>query len=227
MYVILKTGTGAGQIRKISDYVGSTKVATVSVVWGTNPDATSTFEVIAGTDVLAGSTVAFNSSLTQTAVDVVTTIGNVVTYPDFTAESSSAELFVVAPKATGSAINGLRLFGVGVGGLTVTIENGGRPTTAGVDAIGGITWQGIPADGAIAKENTAAQGTIASTGTANWIRFCFDPADDGLSASTTYKRLDVSYGVSGADINGSTTSLVAGAPFILGTFPLSVLKTTA
>lgn len=35
-----------GQARRITDYVGSTKVATVEAAWGTNPDVTSTFEVL-------------------------------------------------------------------------------------------------------------------------------------------------------------------------------------
>ena len=38
-------GTGSGQKRVISDYVGSSKVATVSVAWTTQPDSTSTFAV--------------------------------------------------------------------------------------------------------------------------------------------------------------------------------------
>ena len=38
-------GTGSGQKRVISDYVGSSKVATVSVAWDTQPDATSTFKI--------------------------------------------------------------------------------------------------------------------------------------------------------------------------------------
>lgn len=38
-------GTGSGQQRVISDYVGATKVATVSEAWDTQPDNTSTFTV--------------------------------------------------------------------------------------------------------------------------------------------------------------------------------------
>lgn len=38
-------GTGSGQFKTISDYVGSTKVATVDSAWSTNPDATTTYEV--------------------------------------------------------------------------------------------------------------------------------------------------------------------------------------
>jgi hypothetical protein len=43
--VTITGGTGSGQVRIISDYVGSTKVATVSTAWSTTPDNTSTFTV--------------------------------------------------------------------------------------------------------------------------------------------------------------------------------------
>lgn len=49
-------GTGVGQTRMISDYVGSTRVATVSSAWGTNPDNTSEYEVF-GFQLVATSTV--------------------------------------------------------------------------------------------------------------------------------------------------------------------------
>ena len=42
-YVKVIGGTGSGQVRQISDYVGSTKVATVSSAWTTNPDSTSEY----------------------------------------------------------------------------------------------------------------------------------------------------------------------------------------
>lgn len=45
MKVRLDGGTGDGQIRTITDYVGSTKVATVDSNWSVNPDATSTYDV--------------------------------------------------------------------------------------------------------------------------------------------------------------------------------------
>lgn len=46
-YVILITGgTGAGQSRLISDYVGSTEVATIVGSWTTPPDNTSTYRII-------------------------------------------------------------------------------------------------------------------------------------------------------------------------------------
>ena len=45
MYVTITSGTGAGQIRIIEDYVGSTKVATVTPSWTTAPNGTSNYEV--------------------------------------------------------------------------------------------------------------------------------------------------------------------------------------
>lgn len=41
--IALTGGTGAGQSKIITGYVGSTKVATVNSAWATNPDATSIF----------------------------------------------------------------------------------------------------------------------------------------------------------------------------------------
>lgn len=46
MAVAITGGTGVGQVRKITDYVGSTKVATVGTAWETNPDSTSVYMVL-------------------------------------------------------------------------------------------------------------------------------------------------------------------------------------
>lgn len=43
--ITITSGTGSGQVRTISDYVGSTKVATVSASWDTNPDNTSVYRI--------------------------------------------------------------------------------------------------------------------------------------------------------------------------------------
>jgi hypothetical protein len=48
MVVRLNGGTGSGQIRRIVDYVGSTKTAYVAWDWDTTPDATSEFVVSEG-----------------------------------------------------------------------------------------------------------------------------------------------------------------------------------
>ena len=45
MYVTITSGTGAGQIRIIEDYVGSTKVATVTPAWTTAPTSASNYAI--------------------------------------------------------------------------------------------------------------------------------------------------------------------------------------
>lgn len=57
-------GTGAGQERLITGYVGSTKVATVDRNWATNPDNTSVFELKATNPVIVDQVVLKDGSLT-------------------------------------------------------------------------------------------------------------------------------------------------------------------
>ena len=45
MYVTITSGTGAGQVRIIQDYVGSTKVATVDVAFTTAPTSASNYQI--------------------------------------------------------------------------------------------------------------------------------------------------------------------------------------
>lgn len=45
LQVSIQSGTGAGQSRTITAYVGATKVATVDANWATNPDNTSVYQV--------------------------------------------------------------------------------------------------------------------------------------------------------------------------------------
>jgi hypothetical protein len=47
--VLTTGGTGAGQFRIITDYVGATKVATVDLAWITTPDSTTTFALFPST----------------------------------------------------------------------------------------------------------------------------------------------------------------------------------
>lgn len=55
MAITIVSGQGAGQTRYISDYVGSTRVATVGSAWGTTPNNTSVFRIY-GQQVTSGNT---------------------------------------------------------------------------------------------------------------------------------------------------------------------------
>lgn len=46
--IVTVSGTGAGQSNLITDYVGSTKVATVATAWATNPSSDTVFEILPG-----------------------------------------------------------------------------------------------------------------------------------------------------------------------------------
>jgi hypothetical protein len=79
--VYLTGGTGAGQVRLVSDYTGSSKVANVTPNWATNPDATSTFALLPSGRVdlalwLGGAPSALAGGLVQT---VATLAANSVT----------------------------------------------------------------------------------------------------------------------------------------------------
>ena len=64
MWVTLTSGTGAGQERYISDYVGSTKVATVFPAWDTQPTSSTGYKVEA-----------FAASAVGNYIQVVNTFG--------------------------------------------------------------------------------------------------------------------------------------------------------
>lgn len=45
-YILTTGGTGSGQLRKITDYIGDTRVCTVDTAWTVTPDATTTYEIL-------------------------------------------------------------------------------------------------------------------------------------------------------------------------------------
>lgn len=70
-------GTGAGQGRIITDYNGSTKVATVDEAWVVNPDSTSDYEIMGGKAELARTTHEGATIATVTDVTNAVTVGTV------------------------------------------------------------------------------------------------------------------------------------------------------
>lgn len=70
LYVYITGGTGAGQVRKITDYVKSTKVATVTPSWTTTPTSSSTYKILEYT-VLQANTVVTNSFYTYIEFSII------------------------------------------------------------------------------------------------------------------------------------------------------------
>jgi hypothetical protein len=112
--VFITGGTGAGQQRIISGYVGSTKVATVSVAWSVNPDATSVYQV--------GDAGVFSAS--SSVMDIDATVGSLdqhatlLTSLTIDNSYSGAHGSATAPLQIGAAtvtIGGVTGFGQGAG----------------------------------------------------------------------------------------------------------------
>ena len=74
MTVYISSGTGSGQIKTITDYVGSTKVATVSA-WTTTPNATSVYEVMPAVSIVDADP---EGSGTGAAARCTTVVGGVI-----------------------------------------------------------------------------------------------------------------------------------------------------
>ena len=74
MTVYISSGTGSGQLKTITDYVGSTKVATVSA-WTTTPNATSVYEVMPAVSIVDADP---EGSGTGAAARCTTVVGGVI-----------------------------------------------------------------------------------------------------------------------------------------------------
>jgi len=92
-WVHVTSGTGAGQTRLITGYVGLTKVATVDTNWKINPDATSVYQILTGATVpvspVAG--VALTSDVTAATATLAA---------DITASTSTLAADITASTAT-------------------------------------------------------------------------------------------------------------------------------
>ena len=73
LIVLIDGGTGAGQARMITDYVGSTRVATLDRAWVTTPDNTSTYRVHHWSDNWAAETRTLTTPGATDADDTTTT----------------------------------------------------------------------------------------------------------------------------------------------------------
>lgn len=242
MFVYGVSGTGKGNIAQITDYVGSTKVATVSALNGTtftSPGADTAYSVICGVEIL-GTPVSYTTDAATTADLVVAQINHTTSIPDLIAYAVSAgEYRIKAPNGVGTAFNGLRIYSCVAGSLTNTIaslEVNVGVFVKGVKQIGGITWSGTAAAGQIPLVGTwstgtgttyGAAGSSCKAGTMTSYRIVVDPADDGSSTSTTYPRIDGNIGtLSTNDLQVSSTVRANGDPMTIGTYPLGFKATT-
>jgi len=157
---------------------------------------------------LLESAVSFNSSLSQTASDVVDAINSYETYPDYRAILSGANIIIEAQPSTGTGPNG---YVVSSTCTTIGSTDTNMGTTrAGVNGANGLKFA-QPSSGAIAPSGTWS-GTAVATGTAGWARFEGSEADDDSddSSNNYFIRLDGAVATSGSEVNLVSTSVSSG-----------------
>ncbi len=98
--IYIASGTGAGQIRTISGYVGATRIATLSANWTTNPDATSVY-LVSPRVVSVGNGTLFSaySTVNAGAIASIVIINKGINY-------SQIALTIVGQTGTGAVIYG-------------------------------------------------------------------------------------------------------------------------
>lgn len=143
-------GTGAGQTNLISDYVGSTKVATVLKTWAVNPDNTSVFAILEASNVNQASIQADTDSLqTSMATVLAQTLPTETTFHVLAAGTAGA----------GVTANGSTL------GLSLSHALDAILTVAGVFDGATITGQVLDAGGNWRSLSGGASAALTAAGT--------------------------------------------------------------
>jgi hypothetical protein len=165
-----------------------------------------------------GAAVPFNTSLTQTATDVAAQINRYHSYAEYIATSSGAVVSITALPGTGTTPNGFV-----VASTVTTITKTDANLAGGVAAVNGLQF-GAPSGGAIAKLSTQTwSGVNAGTGTAGWYRRYGSVADAGAAdANLVFYREDGAISTAGAELNMSSTALVALATTTLSGSTLTI-----
>ena len=78
MYIMITGGSGSGEVRKITDYDGTTKVATIDTAFNTDVDNTSTYIIYNVTEVTGSNLICIGAGAGPSAVDATNeiTLGN-------------------------------------------------------------------------------------------------------------------------------------------------------
>lgn len=172
-------------------------------------------------NIIPDGSVAFNTSLTQTAADVATAINRGLSSPEYEATSSGAVITIKAKRGSGASPNTFV-----VAGTLTTITATYGAMAGGVAAANGLTLEAASA-GSLAKKTTETwQGTAVADGVAGWYRFVGSVADTGLADTTPDQiRLDGSVATSGAQLNMSSTTIVSTAVQTVGTYAIAMAAT--
>lgn len=114
--IVIAQGTGAGQERVLSDYDGTTKVATITPTWTTTPNTTSVYEIIPA----QAHTTTRNGGYDNARVYVDVTNGSTGTLIGVNATSTNPSSSLADARTIADAI-GVRIYDLKGGGL-VTLD---------------------------------------------------------------------------------------------------------
>ena len=100
-YIQITGGTGSGQTQRITDYDGTSKVATIDTSWSTNPDNTSTYYIYEAAVTIYGDLVVNNTvkSSNTTISDTLIKLGDGLT------ETPSKDLGIIFTRGNGTDTN--------------------------------------------------------------------------------------------------------------------------
>lgn len=167
---------------------------------------------------IMGAAVNFNTSLTQTAADVAAQINAYHSYQDYIAASSGAVITITALPGTGTTPNGYV-----VASTVTTITKTDVNMASGVAAVNGLKF-GAPSAGSISKlASQTWSGVNAGSGTAGWYRQYSSVADTGaIDSALVFYREDGAISTAGAELNLSSTALVAAATTTISSDTLTI-----
>lgn len=168
---------------------------------------------------IMGSATPFNTSLAQTAADVVAKINNNPKNLLFKASVTSTDVITITAKpGLGALANGWV-----VASTVTTITKTDANMAGGVTAVNALTWGDASAGTLVKHPSETWSGVAGNTGTAGWFRLEAAVADaGGTDSSEAILRLDGSVATSGAELNMASTSIVSGAVQTISSFSITL-----
>jgi hypothetical protein len=200
--------------------------ATVEITLTSSGGSVDTL-TLAGLEIM-GSATAYNGSLTQTAADVALKINRNPKNKFVAATSSLGVLTLTALPGFGTLLNSAALACTTTTMVaTVTSTSFGSGTggsVAGVNPANGLKMDYNAADGVMTKDTTQSwTGAALVTGTAGWFRYKGSVVDAGsLDSNDVFLRMDGTIATSGAEMNMSSTAVVAAAVQTVSEFEFTI-----
>ncbi len=224
--IYIKSGTGAGGLNKIIDYVGSSKTVTLQSAWGTNPSTSdSVFEITPSITLKGDGSSATARALVDTTSNTIANVevvarGSGYTYVDVTIEANnmaSANLAIIrAPIAPADGhgsdpINELEASRVGISVEFANTESANIPTDNDFRQVGilkdpkhanvqinGVVSGTWTTDELVTQANTTSYGYVIS---ANSSSVLLANVVGHISTGNSTNHANVSGGSSSATMN--------------------------